>query len=404
MNTKNSVVWDDASRCIGMHSANITGLFCFLIVILLQFNTLRTATAAEENPQAESAGIGVLARIHFNTQTRNFERTREFYRLLGYSQGINSFPKTNTHLMARSLGMYDLCTYELESIEVMSIPNATGTTSIDLIQFAVPFNSEAPYSLPNHLGMAYAALNTANFSSDYEFLRQRGVEFLSEPYGEPGERFVFMRDPDGVYLKLLEAKEATNAPVRNDSSVSIDAMPYIGINVSDFDAAIGFYRSLGYTEIAMLPERGTLAEARAYGLEQAFELRGADISLADGDGNTLRIIQWIAPFNPEPPYPPPISHIGIHRIALAVQDLDSAVSELQSQGVEFLSEIAPCCSGTGVDETGIINALDPDGIFVELVGPIRRRPQQPEPAICAEENATAHWYRNAETLSARLNI
>jgi len=139
----------------------------------------------------------------------------------------------------------------------------------------------------------------------------------------------------------------------------------------------------------MLPERGSLAEARAYGMDRSFEIRGADISLPGGDGNTLRLVQWIVPFDPSPPYPAPISHRGIHRIALAVANLDSAVAALENQGVEFLSEIAPCCSGTGEDETGIINAIDPDGIFVELVGPIRRRPLQAEPANCSDANSTA---------------
>jgi len=62
------------------------------------------------------------------------------------------------------------------------------------------------------------------------------------------------------------------------------------------------------------------------------------------------------------------------------------VNLLQGQGVEFLSEIAPCCSGTGQDETGIINAIDPDGVFVELVGPIRRRSARPISDSCASDN------------------
>ena len=140
----------------------------------------------------------------------------------------------------------------------------------------------------------------------------------------------------------------------------------------------------------MLPEQGSLAEAEAYGLNHAFTIRGADISLANGDGNTLRLVQWLEPFNPEPPYPPPISHIGIHRIALAVMNLDSAVASLANEGVKFLSEIAPCCSGTGLDETGIINAIDPDGIFVELIGPITQRPPQSIVAVCIEEGQTSN--------------
>ena len=71
-------------------------------------------------------------------------------------------------------------------------------------------------------------------------------------------------------------------------------------------------------------------------------------------------------------------------------NLDSAVASLANEGVKFLSEIAPCCSGTGLDETGIINAIDPDGIFVELIGPITQRPPQSKVAVCIEEGQTSN--------------
>lgn len=367
----------------GLRSTS-TSVGMALLILLLQLVCASMAIAQLGGGATQSAvaGVGVLARIHFNTQTRDFDRSRAFYRLLGYTQGVGNFPKTNTHLMARSLGMYDLCSYEIKDIEVISIPNASGATSIDLIQFAVPFNDSSAYGLPNHLGMAYAALASTDFVADYRYLRAQGVSFLSAPYGEAGARFVFMQDPDGVYFKLLESSTAESTDNNSSSTINIQSMPYIGINVSDFDAALSFYQRLGYTNIEMLAATGTLAEAQAYGLDRPFRIRGADVSLAAGDGNTLRLIQWIEPYDAAPPYPPPINHIGINRIALAVQDLDSAVNLLQAQGVEFLSEIAPCCSGTGQDRTGIINAIDPDGVFVELVGPIRQRSAQAPADIC----------------------
>ena len=45
-------------------------------------------------------------------------------------------------------------------------------------------------------------------------------------------------------------------------------------------------------------------------------------------------------------YPPPINHKGINRLALTVPDVERAVKILEAQGVPFLSEVAPCCSGT----------------------------------------------------------
>ena len=324
--------------------------------------------------------IGLVARFHFATHTPDFDRSRAFYRMLGYTEGMGGFPLTNTHQMARALGMFDICQYELVKGEVISLPSSLNAANIDLLQFKIPFNGEPPYELPNHLGMAYAALLTTNLASDVAFLRGQGVQFLSEPYGIPGDRFVFFRDPDGVLYKLMET-----APPHGDpgADMHLIAMPYIGINVSDLERSLSFYRMLGYTQIKPFDRAtGTLEEGRAYGLDRAFRFKGADIALGRGDQHVLRLIQWIDPFDPEPPYPPPINHIGINRIALMVPDLDRTVRILKSRGVEFLSEVAPCCSGTGNDESGIVHAIDPDGVFLEFVGRIAKRPLLPQPDGC----------------------
>lgn len=329
------------------------------------------------------ADIGLMARVHFATHTPDFQRAWEFYQLLGYSTGRSGFPLTNTHGMARALGMFDLCQYELVRGAVIDIPGSINTVNVDLLQFKTPFNGEPPYELPNHLGMAYAAMLTTDLDADYTFLRSKGVDFLSDPYGRPGERFAFFRDIDGVLYKLMEDIEHQKPAAADATTAHVIAMPYIGINVSDLGKSLDFYQRLGYTDVTEIPQRtSSLAEAKAYGLDEPFEYKGFDVALARGDKHRLRLLQWITPFNPEPAYPPPINHIGINRIAVVVADAERAVAILKSQGVEFLSEIAPCCSGTGVDEMGIVHAIDPDGVFVELVGPIAPRQAAPQPEHC----------------------
>ncbi len=120
----------------------------------------------------------------------------------------------------------------------------------------------------------------------------------------------------------------------------------------------------------------------ALGLDKPFHVVGADVALGRGDEHVLRLTQWLEPFDPEPANPAAINRIGIQRIALLVTDVDRAVAILKREGVPFLSEIAPCCSGTGADETGIVHAIDPDGVYLELVGHIARRPLQPQPQGC----------------------
>ena len=325
--------------------------------------------------------IGLWARFHFAIHTADFDSTREFYRRLGFTQGIGGFPLTNTHAMARALGMFDVCQYELEKGEVLLFPGAENTTGIDLLQWRVPFNPEPPYSKPNHLGMAYATLMTADLMADVALLRSQGVTFLSEPYGAPGNRFVFMRDPDGIYLKLEESP--IPRPSAGGEQTHILGMPYIGINVSDVEASVAFYRRFGYTNVRWINEQTLSAEeSAAWGFEQPVRYRGADVAINRGDFHRIRLLQWLEPFDPEPAYPPPINHKGINRLALTVPDVERAVAILKSQDVPFLSEVAPCCSGTDTDTGGIVHAIDPDGVFLELVGDLEPRPVPPQPAHC----------------------
>ena len=340
------------------------------------------ATVQTPDIQFESeTDIGLWARFHFAIHTADFDSTREFYRRLGFTQGISGFPLTNTHAMARALGMFDVCQYELEKGEVLLFPGADNTTGIDLLQWRNPFNSEPPYGKTNHLGMAYATLMTANVMSDYAFFKSQGVEFISEPFGAPGNRFVFMRDPDGIYLKLEESAIPSLKP--NTEQTQIMGMPYIGINVSDIEASVAFYRRFGYEHVRWINEQTLSAEeSAAWGFDQPVTYRGADIAITRGDHHRIRLLQWITPFDPEPAYPPPINHKGINRLALTVPDVERATRILQSQGVPFLSEVAPCCSGTATDTGGIVHAIDPDGVFLELVGDLEPRPVPPQPAHC----------------------
>ena len=344
--------------------------------------TVETSTLRLQVPQIGDLAeddIGMMARVHYATHTPDFDRSRTFYRTLGYTEGVTGFPLTNTHLMARSLGMFDLCQYELAKGEVMALPGAVSPASIDLLQFKTPFDGSPPYELPNHLGAAYAEFATADFAGDVAVLPEIGAELLSAPYGEPGARFVFFRDPDGVLYRLQEA-EGEIVPGRD---MQIFDMPYVALNVSDLDTSLQFYQSLGYEPASEVAEySGSADEGAAYGLSGEFRVRTVDIRLKRGDQHRLKLTQWLNPVDLDPPYPPPINRIGINRIAVLVSHLDRAVGILKSQGAPFLSEVAPCCSGTGEDETGIVHVIDPDGIFVELVGAIEKRGPQPQPEHC----------------------
>ncbi len=120
-----------------------------------------------------------------------------------------------------------------------------------------------------------------------------------------------------------------------------------------------------------LPSTGTFEEGKAMGLGEPFEINGAHVCLINGDGTVLRLIEWVHPkSDDDPPYPPPINHIGVDGMAFFVADLDASVAALKAQGVVMLSDIADCCDPDVSDTFGIVNFYDPDGTFIDMAGAI----------------------------------
>jgi catechol 2,3-dioxygenase-like lactoylglutathione lyase family enzyme len=327
--------------------------------------------------------LHVGSRIHFNTNVSDFVAAREFYGNLGFGT-LSGFPDTNTEAMARAIGIETPTSYDgskgdwaggyLLHGELIGMGGFSGGL-IDLIEFTIPRNEEAPYAQVNHLGMAKAAMNTTDIAADYQTMKDLGVEFIAAPTARAdGTLFAIFSDLDGTFYELVEVADEES----DNLKTNITKLSALTINVSDFDRSREFYRMLGYSQSKPLPATSTLEEAQAYGFDRPFKIRGADLSMTTGDKSMIRLVQWLDPADDAPPYPPPISHLGINRMAVAVENLDDAVAVLSADGQEFLSEIAPCCSATGLDETGIVHLIDPDGVFIELVGAIV--PPVPPPA------------------------
>lgn len=63
----------------------------------------------------------------------------------------------------------------------------------------------APPSEPDRVSHAIT-LRVDDSNGAYEFLKERGAEFLTPPYDWGGEVRCFLRDPDGHLIELSEAR------------------------------------------------------------------------------------------------------------------------------------------------------------------------------------------------------
>ena len=344
---------------------------------LLESNTIRVDVTSPPPTainirvkQRANIALNVQARVHFNTNVSNFAEAREFYGKLGFVT-VSGFPDTNTQAMARAIGVATPTAYDgskgdhaggyLLHGELIGAGGFWGGV-IDLIEFTIPRNLEAPYAQVNHLGMARAAMHTTNITADYKYMQSIGVEFLSAPTQRAdGTQFAIFKDLDGTFYELLEV----DGDDTETDTTHITSLGHVNINVSDLERSNAWYQMFGYEVTETLPPTETAEVAKAMGFEQPFIIKGNRVT-HEVDGSVLELVQWLAPFDPERAYPPPVNHLGIHRTAYSTTDIEGDVAALKAQGVEFLSPITPCCSGDD-SSSSIIAFYDPDGTVVELV-------------------------------------
>ena len=235
--------------------------------------------------------------------------------------------------------------------------------------------------------MAHAAYVTTDLDADYAHLKTQGIEFLSEPVGTPGKRFgrfVFLKDPDGTYIQLIEAPN--EPPPKPCDPAEDPACPvthltrphHISVNVRDFVGAREHFRLLGFSESEPLPSVSTLAEAKAMGFNRPLQIIGEDIrvpaeAVESGPAVAIRLQQWLDPHDDAPAYPLPITHVGIQRLVMNSDAGDNTmaakVEMLRSQGMRLVSPGAPCCTGND-SPGGLFLWEGPGGIFLETGGAI----------------------------------
>ena len=91
------------------------------------------------------------------------------------------------------------------------------------------------------------------------------------------------------------------------------------------------------------------------------------IRFGDDEGATvIDLLQWLKPASYGEPYDR-LNHVGIARMALAVDDVDKTYNDLKAKGVKFISSPQVIDLKRGGGSTKIVVCKDPDGIAVEFV-------------------------------------
>lgn len=145
---------------------------------------------------------------------------------------------------------------------------------------------------------------------------------------------------------------------------------HVGINVTDMEATIAFYKKVGF-DVAQDKEVDDANLARAFMVEGASKLRFAHMRLNDSpDEALLDLIEW-RDVKSEGQASSDLVHPGLCRFSILTDDIQGEYDRLSALGVEFLHEPQTIMGPDGVKGWKLLFARDPDGTlfhFAELVG------------------------------------
>ncbi len=144
--------------------------------------------------------------FHVNINVSNFERSFEFYKLLGFKV-VRDLGEGGDKYLERGLGIHRAVRRQA----LLMIGDDKYATRLDLIEWKDPPTEGKPYPHLYHAGINRMALWTDDLQERYDKLKAAEVKFISEPQRMQNPdgttlSFVCFYDPDGTVIELIQFK------------------------------------------------------------------------------------------------------------------------------------------------------------------------------------------------------
>ena len=184
-------------------------------------------------------------------------------------------------------------------------------------------------------------------------LTRLGCRVAGDGANPRGARQVAVRDPRGVTLDLVEDSSLGEGETR---------FHHLRQTVSNLDASVSFFGSLGFDQI----DRTPFAEGGFVGRPDHCEAELARLRLPD-EPMELHLVGWSEPTAHGCHYAEPF-HTGLYRAALGVDDTRASHARMVARGARFdRPPMEVALSGTPVPDMWITFISDPDGVPFEFV-------------------------------------
>lgn len=132
---------------------------------------------------------------HFSYTVGDIDRSVAFYVQLGF-RPVNRYVEAGSHV---DLGAGT----ERADMDIQVLRHGDDGPMLELIRYTQHATNRAARN--SEVGSAHMGFVVTDMDAAYAALRADGVEFLSPPNTDQyGEKWVYMRDPDGIPVELMQ--------------------------------------------------------------------------------------------------------------------------------------------------------------------------------------------------------
>jgi len=135
---------------------------------------------------------------HLNIVVSDLERTREFFGLLGFREGIRS--ELDGRFLEKVTGIRGA------RGRFVALHHPGSGMAIELLQFDAANPSGDDPGRADRIGFRHLALAVTDIEETVRRLQEAGVEFLSpvQTWEKTGKKLVYFRGPDGILMELAQ--------------------------------------------------------------------------------------------------------------------------------------------------------------------------------------------------------
>ena len=230
---------------------------------------------------------------------------------------------------------------------------------LELFQFERPLARLMPHDLrPCDIGYSRIGVWVADFDQTVTRLTHLGSSPLSAPVGPPGARRACVRNPDGVYVEIMEDDPLSGAELDPARSGCPVALRSVTLSVPDLGRSEAFFAGLGLgrSEAALRsPEHESL-----WGLEGA----RTHSSLFSAGSALVEVVEYLDPVGRPRSAGYRISDQGVLNIAFGARNKRDHGDLLQRGRA---AGAGANCRPLHLPGGGVVYVSDPDQFSVELL-------------------------------------